>query len=262
MLAENKILSFSQKPNHGFATAVLTQEKEATSSWDGASLFSQMAKKQGYLLISKDTPDEPKRNKQQKRKRGLKTRNRKTVTNNDEITHNGVIYRVNARKSGLYIQMMKSIIDQFEAAARLWSRVFVLRFDLHQDFYTKDNKLVSKFIKRISTKLKREYDFKKIGFCWVREQERGKAQHYHCVLFLEGRKIQHSQRIMEFIKQAWESPLGGFHVPYFSRPFYFGKRDDIAEQVIYRISYLAKVRGKGYRPPQTKDFQCSRISIE
>lgn len=247
------------EPLHGFTTAVLPQKKEVKPIAGGASSFSETPKKRGYLLVSKDSPDNPLPNKQGKTKRGSKTRNRKTVIRNEFITHKGVTYRVNPKKSGLYVETLRSMIEQFEVAASLWSRVFVLRFDLHQDFYTDKNKLVSKFFNRISTKLKREYGFKKIGFCWVREQERAKAQHYHCVLFLEGRKVQHSKRIMAFIKQAWESPLGGFHVPYFSRPFYFGKRDEIAEQVIYRISYLAKARGKGYRPPQTKDFQCSRL---
>lgn len=225
----------------------------------GLPLFLKRPKSGVYLLVSKDSPDIPSPKKQGKTKRGSKTRNRKTITKKDFLEYKEVTYRVNPKKSGLYVETLRSMIDQFEIAASLWSRVFVLRFDLHQDFYTDDNRLVSKFIKRISTKLKREYGFKKIGFCWVREQERAKAQHYHCVLFLEGRKVQHSKRIMEFIKQAWESPSGDFHVPYISRPFYIGKRDEIADQVIYRISYLAKARGKGYRPPQTKDFQCSRL---
>lgn len=254
-------MTSSLKPVHGFNTAVLTQKKEAKSIAGEASYFSETRKKRGYLLVSNDSPDNPDTNKKGKTKRRSKTRNRKTVTRNEYITYKGVTYRVNPKKSGLYVETLRSMIDQFELAASLWSRVFVLRFDLHQDFYTDDNELVSDFIKRINIKLKREYGFNKIGFCWVRELEKAKAQHYHCVFFLEGRKIQHSQRIMALIKQAWESPLGGFHVPYFSRPFYIGKRDEIAEQVIYRISYLAKPRGKGYRPPQTKDFQCSRMKL-
>lgn len=247
------------KTLHGFTTAVLPQKKEVKPIAGGASSFSEMPEKRGLFLISIDSPDNPLPNKQGKTKRGSKTRNRKTVTKSEELTYNGVTYRVNPEKSGLYVETMKSIIDQFELAASLWRRVFVLRFDLHQSFYTDDNKLVSKFINRLSMKLKREYSFNKIGFCWAREQERAKAQHYHCVLFLDGRKIRHSSRVRTFIKESWESPVGGFHVPHISRPFYIGKREEIADKVIYRISYLAKVRGKGYRPPQTKDFQCSRL---
>jgi hypothetical protein len=31
---------------------------------------------------------------------------------------------------------------------------------------------------------------------------------------------------------------------------------------IYRISYLAKVRGKGYRDPQAKDYGTSRLKFK
>ena len=30
-------------------------------------------------------------------------------------------------------------------------------------------------------------------------------------------------------------------------------------KAIYRISYLAKTRGKGYRDPQAKDYETSRL---
>lgn len=49
------------------------------------------------------------------------------------------------------------------------------------------------------------------------------------------------------IKEAWEKPTGGYHVPI------------IKQEVIYRVSYLAKARGKGYRDKQAKDYQCSRM---
>ena len=61
------------------------------------------------------------------------------------------------------------------------------------------------------------------------------------------------------IKDAWERPTGGYHVPTIKRPFYFVNSEEIVQEVVYRVSYLAKTRGKGYRPPQTKDFQCSRM---
>lgn len=254
-------MSSQTNPLHGFTTAVLPQKKEAKPSAGGASSFSETVKKRGLFLLSKDAPDKPQLKKQDKSKRGSKTRNRKTVTKKDFIAHKGITYRVNAETSGIYVQTMRSIIDQFEVACGLWSRVFVLRFDLHQEFYTKDSKLVTDFFNRLITKLKREYGFKKIGYCWAREQERAKAQHYHCVLFLDGKLVRHSSRLRGFIKQAWESPLGGFHVPVIGKPFYIGKREEIAESVIYRISYLAKARGKGYRPAQNKDFACSRMRL-
>lgn len=252
-------MSDRSERQHGFTTAVLTQNNDDDTRKNACSIISQIQKKTGLFLVSKDVSDNPKILREQNTTIGLKKRNRKRVITDDEITHGGRTYRVNAKKSGLYAEILTRIIDQFEIAASLWSRVLVLRFDLHQEVYSADNQRISRFVKRLTTKLKREYGFKKIGFAWVREQQRAKAQHYHFVLFLEGRRVRHSKRLIEIIRKAWESPVGGYHVPHVSKPFYFGSRDEIVEDVIYRISYLAKVRGKGYRPDQTKDYQTSRL---
>lgn len=252
-------MSDTSERQHGITTAVLTQDEGGNSRENVPSSISQMQKKAGLFLVSKDVSDNPRLPIKQNITPGSKKRNRKRVITDDEITHGGRTYRVNAKKSGLYAEILTRMIDQFEIAASLWSRVLVLRFDLHQDVYTADNLRISRFVKRLTTKLKRAYGFKKIGFTWVREQEKAKAQHYHFVLFLEGRRVRHSQRLIEIIREAWESPVGGYHVPHVPKPFYFGSRDEIADNVIYRISYLAKVRGKGYRPDQTKDYQTSRI---
>ncbi|MDX2425517.1 MAG: inovirus-type Gp2 protein, partial [Cycloclasticus sp.] len=164
-----------------------------------------------------------------------------------------------AAKSGLYVQILESMINQFEIAATKWKRVFVLRFDLHMENYRSDNKIITEFRKRLFQRLKRTYDFKDIGFCWVREQERAKSQHYHFVLFLDGDLIRHSSKINNMVKQAWERPEGGYTVPVIKHPFYFADSEEVTQDAIYRVSYLAKARGKGYRDKQAKDYQCSRM---
>ena len=188
-----------------------------------------------------------------------RTHNRKRVIFEDTFLHNGKTYRVNSAKSGLYAEILKPIIEQFEIGLTKWRRVFVLRFDLHTHVFTKDNARMTAFKKRLFQKLKRYYGFKEIGSCWVREQERAKSQHYHCVLFLDGNLIRHSSMINEMIRAAWDDGTGTYTVPHIKHPFHFADRESIVQDAIYRVSYLAKPRGKGYRPPQTKDFQCSRM---
>ena len=39
-----------------------------------------------------------------------------------------------------------------------------------------------------------------------------------------------------------------------SPPYHFANCEDMIQEAIYRVSYLAKPRGKGYRSAQTKDF--------
>ena len=154
------------------------------------------------------------------------------------------------------------MIDQFEIAVKKWPRLFVLRFDLHAHYYTDDNQRLSAFRKRLFMRLKRDYGFKEIGFCWAREKERAKSQHYHFILFLDGRLVRHSNRINELIRNAWDDGTGAYHMPVIKRPYYFGSGEQIRDEVVYRLSYLAKARGKGYRDKQAKDFQCSRMRLK
>ncbi|MFT6910275.1 MAG: hypothetical protein ACJAS1_007003, partial [Oleiphilaceae bacterium] len=128
--------------------------------------------------------------------------------------------------------------------------------------YTKDNAIITAFRKRLNQRLKRYYGFKEIGSCWVREQERAKTQHYHFVLFLDGNLIRHSSKINEMVRAAWDDGTGTYTMPHIPRPYHFVDSEDTMQDAIYRVSYLAKPRGKGYRPPQTKDFQCSRMKAK
>jgi len=244
----------------GFDIAELTQNITSETLPAGTSDFSETSSNNGLLLISKKSNTNithanvsPYKSK--------RTINRKHIIFDDTFFHDGQCYRVNTAKSGLYVEILTKIIEQFEVALLLWSRVFVLRFDLHTHIYTKDNKIITSFRKRLFQKLKRKYGFSKIGYCWVREQDKAKAQHYHFVIFLDGRLIRHSSLINELIKEAWEDPTGKFTMPYIPRPFHFVNSEEILKNAIYRVSYLAKPRGKGYRPSQTKDYQCSRIKL-
>lgn len=249
-----------RKPCHGFATTVFGQKSEAEPGDGKASPTSENGNKGRLFLVSNHISDVSPREATKHKPTARKAkRNRKRVTYDDHVNRNGKQYAVNAAKSGLYVEIIEKLIDQFEIACQKWPRVFVLRFDLHCHFYSPDNRRQTMFRDRLFKRLQREYGFKQIGYCWVRERERAKAQHYHWVLFLDGNLIRHSSRINELIKSAWENATGAYHMPVIKRPFYFGEASQIAEDVIYRVSYLAKARGKGYRADQAKDFQCSRM---
>jgi hypothetical protein len=245
----------------GFDIAVLTHKTGSEALAYKASLLSETAKKERILLLSKrsNTKPTPVVSKIPTNIKPKRTINRKKITFDEAFTYNGKAYRVNTAKSGLYVEILEAMINQFEIAAAKWKRVFVLRFDLHMSIYRKDNQLITAFRKRLFQKLKREYGFKDIGFCWVREQERAKASHYHWVLFLDGDLIRHSNNINEMVKQAWERQEGNYHVPTIKRPYYFVDSEAITQDAIYRVSYLAKPRGKGYRDKQAKDYNCSRM---
>jgi len=195
-----------------------------------------------------------------------RTVNRKQETRADSITHNGKKYRINnggEKCFPLYVEPLRKIIEQFEIGLTKWRRVFVLRVELHMPHETESNRVVSLFLKRLFKRLRRNYQFKDIGYAWAREYHgKGKGQHYHFALFLDGNKIRHSSRISELVRASWERSLGGYTIGSIKRPFYLVDNEEIAQRAIYRLSYLTKTRGKGQRPPQTKDYQCSRMKLQ
>lgn len=255
-----KMLTIAPKSVHGFATTLFGQKSDAPPciAW-GSRISENDSRKRLFLISNPDSGLSPRKPVKKKTKIQRTNRNRKRITFEDYLTRGVKEYRVNAAKSGLYLEIIEKLIEQFEIAWQIWGRVFVLRFDLHSHFYSADNRRMSKFRDRICKRLRREYGFDHIGLCWVREREKAKAQHYHCVLFLDGNKIRHSSRINKIIKDAWEDETGAHHMPVIKSPFYFVDNQETADKAIYRISYLAKARGKGYRDNQAKDYQCSRM---
>ena len=253
----------------GFDIAVLTQKNTGEAIAAMALPISESDKKARLFLLSNNEvinsiPNtRGKEARPQKPNKIKRTINRKHVTCDDTFTHCNKTYKINNsghKRYGLYIEQLRQIISQFEIGLAKWSRVFVLRFDLHTPYETDDNKQMTDFRKRLFQKLMREYGFDTIGFCWTREYHgKGKGQHYHWAIWLDGNKIRHSSRINEMIEKAWYKPTGGYHVPTIKRPFYFVDSEQVAQDAIYRVSYLAKTRGKGYRGAQTKDYQCSRM---
>ncbi|MCL1056823.1 inovirus Gp2 family protein [Shewanella gelidimarina] len=155
--------------------------------------------------------------------------------------------------------MLKSMMGQLFNMLSHHNKLHALRFDLHQAKYQPDNKRITRFNRNLFKRLKRKYGVKRIGYFWVREQETAPAPHYHCVLFLDGSKVDYPNLVLRYIREVWLNMSGSYFVP--KHCFYNFHRSDDARirKVIYRISYLAKGRGKGNRPPQTKDSSPSRI---
>ena len=181
------------------------------------------------------------------------------VTKTNVVTMNGQTWWINARSSGVYSAMLKKMIGQLEAMLSYHSKINVIRFDLRQEVYTDKNTQMTVFNRRLFKWLKRHYKLKRIGFIWCREQEKAKHQHYHYVLIIDGHKVEKARLIANKVKEIWESLSGAYWLP--KNCYYNLKRNQYKEiqNAIFRISYLAKARGKGYRPPQTKDYGTSRI---
>lgn len=176
-------------------------------------------------------------------------------------------YLVNSKKSGLYREILESIVGQLEACYAIHRRLLVVRFDLHSYGFeiTDGNKQVSSFLKCIIQWIGRNYATKKTGRIWVREREKAKQQHYHCALLIDGDKIRHPKLLLEAISTKWEN----YHPDNcpcvwdsrWGKSYHLADKDSGLADAVKRLSYLAKARGKGYRPEQAKDYGTSRIKL-
>ena len=190
-------------------------------------------------------------------------RNRNTITYDGWIVYDGEKIKINnGPQYGVYKETIISFIGQLDAAISIHKRVLVLRLDFHMNYYTETNNKLSKFMKNIIQWLNRHYGIKKVGYQWVREQERAKKQHYHLALILDGDLIQNPSKINDIFREKW-LPNGSMYIP--KNCFYrINKHNlkEVREKVIYRVSYNAKSRGKQYRPAQTKSSYSSRLKAK
>jgi hypothetical protein len=183
------------------------------------------------------------------------------ISHSKVVEFMGETYWVNSRKSGLYTKTLGVILGQLEAMLSHHNKVLLIRFDLRQPEYTDTSEAVTKLFQRLNDYLKPKYKLKRIAYTWSREVEKKKNQHYHCFLLVDGNKFKSSYKIMKRIRWYWEVLHdGSIHWPS-PRCYYLLTRHDrdTTQEAIYHISYLAKGRGKGYKPKQAKNYGASRL---
>jgi hypothetical protein len=215
-----------------------------------------------YQALQLGTKEESKPIHQEKIKRVKNGRKKKLKSTH--FQYKDELIEINgSNEKAIFPTMLNKMIEQLDIALEIHGRVMALRFDLHQKEYTCDNEHLTKFRKRLIQKLQRDYNTKNIGYVWVREREKAKAQHYHWVLFIDGDKVKYPSVVLEIIKELWGKGLAyGGHVPTIKNPYYYCDNPEVRADAIYRFSYLAKTRGKGYRDKQAKDYSTSRLKVK
>ena len=191
-------------------------------------------------------------------------KNRKTEFFKPLITINGEELRINASEEhGVYRNIVEKMVEQLDICIAIHKRVFVVLFILQHRETCQDNKDISKFMNCLKQWIRRNYKTKDIGYEWVREWEKAKAKshHYHCALFVDGDVVNKSFIILQAIKSKWFKH-GNVPVNKLDNPHYNIRKENYKEErdaVLWRLSYYAKIRGKGYRNPQSSDYQTSRL---
>lgn len=191
---------------------------------------------------------------------------------------------------GNYEIILQKIRDTFDFMIRKHNKVLFVRLDLHFPYgYPVDgsNRELSGFLK-----LFREYytrhgiDF---HYIWAREQSAtNNIQHYHCVILLDGNKVQHYFPVLERASIVWRRIVGieGEGLINFCNKDYNGKRVENGimirrpsslatgerlheledafrhdyERCFRWASYLAKVNQKSMTPFSMRRFGTSGIS--
>jgi len=181
------------------------------------------------------------------------------ITNDKAITVNGNTWWVNSQGSGLIKHSINAMVKQVDAMLSHHSKIQIIRFDLRVYEYTENNVMITVFNRRLHKWLKRNYNLKRIGFIWCRELETAKKQHYHYALMIDGHKVNYPYDVTIKVKEIWQQLDGSEYFP--DNCYYNIKRNDYEsiQGAIWRLSYLAKARGKGYKLDQTKNYAVSRI---
>ena len=195
-------------------------------------------------------------------KRIYKTKRMRHSTSASVYQFSDQEFRINTH-DGKYLckaDILNSGIGQLLAMLSFHSRVLTIRVDLHIREYEASNIRISKFISKLRKWLACHYKMKRIGYLWVREQERAKSQHYHLILYLDGNKIRYPAKINKWVREYWtwhDQPKP----PTIKNCYTMVHRDDkeSLDESVYRMSDLAKKRGKGYGGPKTRDYSSSRI---
>jgi hypothetical protein len=259
--------AFDTNKGCAFDTSLLTHEIDAQTAQELDLLSENSASKVRYLIVSNDSKPplgcKPVNQQNEKAARPKKTNNRKKITHEQFIEYSGAHYEINnvsqktGKAYGVFEPIMLKLLEQLHIATQIHGKVFVFRFDLSISSYTVDSRIISNFRKKLIQKLKREYQMIDIGFAWVREQEKSKQQHYHLVYFLDGQKVWHHQGLSKIVKEISTRDSNITRVVFAG--FHQVDDDRSLRDAIYHISYLAKIRGKGYRPSKSHDFGSSRL---
>jgi hypothetical protein len=178
------------------------------------------------------------------------------VTHDEWYWYQNEFWHVNPRGSGLRTDILQALLSQLDAMLNAHSKVFVFRFDLSIHYATDTNFRITAFNRSLFKWIKRHYGCQRIAYCWVREQEAAKNQHYHYALMLDGHKVRSPYRIQQWIEKIWEH----YGRPHYSKYHNLSRGNAKAiREASYHVSYLAKPRGKGYKPVQTKNYGASRL---
>ncbi|WP_299017145.1 inovirus-type Gp2 protein [uncultured Photobacterium sp.] len=152
------------------------------------------------------------------------------------------------RSTGIKKEILQKGFTQLDNLMTYYSKVTVIFLQLHQQQFTEDNQVITKFLVKFQKRLKSEYA-SRIGYLWVREHNGAPAQHYHLAVMLNGHKCCRSGNVKQIAHDIWQNQSDGNYTysvknRIYRIESYKGERELNAARM--RLSYFAK--------RDTKDF--------
>lgn len=190
-------------------------------------------------------------------------------TNEPAITIDGLELPIqNTGKDGkiynCYVEPLQRFKREIDAMLSHHDKIFIYRFDIHIHVHSQTNEVISKFRKSYAERVKRYYKTKNVAYVWCREVERSKKQHYHLAVIVDGNKTNVGGALQYMAEEV--ASLQDLTIGLCDNPSYLIKRADLAKgnystynDAFYRLSYLAKERGKTIKAERANSYQTSRI---
>lgn len=191
---------------------------------------------------------------------GLLGARMKAVVMCSAVTIHGRDYLINtnaSKRQGCYVEILHAIDRNIVAMLSYHSRVFVVQFVVHLFDPEPLNTGISKLMKVFKKRLAHRYSLSRVCGGWVRETGKSGVPHYHVALFLDGNHVRSHFRLQELIAEILDArnyPRASFVT---SHMIARGDIESLAN-AFYHLSYLAKTRDKGNRPPSTNDYSFGR----
>lgn len=125
---------------------------------------------------------------------------------------------------------------------------------------TKLNTDIGYFMDLMKRFIQREYSTRDVGYIWAREIEKAKKQHYHLCIYVDGNKVKTSYKIVDWVERFLKTKKMSYYRPENTFTMVYRNNKVTIDNAVYRMSYLAKVRGKGYVEKHVRNYSSSRLT--
>lgn len=165
------------------------------------------------------------------------------------------LYNIFHSKQGVNTAILQKGFEQIDVMQSYHSKVCMVFLELHLKYFSEHNAVMSVLISELKAYIKNKYN-SRIGYLWVRERSKAKAQHYHLAVMVDGHKCNNGWSIQQFVNDIWRKQNDNGTTYYVTRPTYNILRNDNTEAnaARVRLSYFAKNRTK------EQDLSCNCFS--